>query len=196
LASIPGSHYPKNVNIWGSILHHGLPSEPERVCLMSYEFTLLLSREITEEESAVLLEGGCAGGVLTTDKLPTNPDVTVTRLDFDIEGPSLAEVLETALEAVKAMPDLMPASLTVPAQPSGAPDDDESAPALAIETSSNGDGEAPSESAEEPVAEPKAEKKATTKPRTKSRKRSPSTGSNGGNENSEPSSDSTELESV
>jgi hypothetical protein len=162
---------------------------------MSYEFTLLLSREITDEESTALREGGCAGAALTTDKLPTNPDVTVTRLDFDIEGPSLAEVIEAALEAVKAVPDLRPASLTVPAQPSGAPDDDESAPALAVASSSNGDVGAPSENAAEPVAEPKAEKKAS-KPKTTTRKRNSASGSNGSKENGKSSSEPTELESV
>ena len=90
---------------------------------MSYEFTLVLSREINDEESAALQKIGCAGASLTTAKLPTNADVTVTQMDFDIEGPSLAAVIESALEAVLTVPELSAASLIVPPQPSGLPDD-------------------------------------------------------------------------
>jgi hypothetical protein len=91
---------------------------------MSYEFTLVLSREITDEESEALQKVGCAGASLSTAKLPTNADVTVTQLDFDIDGASLAAVIESALEAVLTVPDLTAASLIVPPQPSGLTDDD------------------------------------------------------------------------
>lgn len=91
--------------------------------MMSYEFTLVLSREITDEESAALQKIGCAGSTLTTAKHPTNPDITVTQMDFDIEGSSLAAVIESALESVLTVPELSAASLIVPPQPSGLPDD-------------------------------------------------------------------------
>nr|WP_218008149.1 hypothetical protein [Herbidospora sakaeratensis] len=79
-------------------------------------FSLVLSREITDDESAVLREAGCAEAVFATDSLPTNADVTVTKMDFDdTVSPSLAEAIEAALEAVKKVPDLTVPGLTVPA---------------------------------------------------------------------------------
>ncbi len=81
-------------------------------------FSLVLSREITDDESAVLREAGCAEAVFATDSLPTNADVTVTKMDFDdTVSPSLAEAIESALEAVKKVPDLSVPGLTVPAVP-------------------------------------------------------------------------------
>jgi hypothetical protein len=91
---------------------------------VGHVFSLVLSREITDEESAVLREAGCAGAVFGTDSLPTNADVTVTKMDFDdTVSPSLAEAIESALEAVKQVPDLSVPGLTVPAVPK-APDAD------------------------------------------------------------------------
>jgi hypothetical protein len=85
---------------------------------VGHKFTLILSREITGDESALLSDAGCAAAVLGTDTLPTNADVTVTRMDFDdTASPSLAEAIESALEAVKKVPDLNVPGLTVPAQP-------------------------------------------------------------------------------
>jgi hypothetical protein len=89
---------------------------------VSYEFSLVLSREVTDDESAALLDAGPGSAVLTTAPLPTNADVTVTRLDFDTEAPTLAEAIRSALEAVKTVPDLSTTSLSVPAQPNGRPD--------------------------------------------------------------------------
>jgi hypothetical protein len=81
---------------------------------------LVLSREITDEESAVLREAGCTAATFGTDSLPTNADVTVTKMDFDdTVTPTLAEAIEAALEAVKSVPDLSVPGLTVPAQPAG-----------------------------------------------------------------------------
>jgi hypothetical protein len=81
---------------------------------------LVLSREITDGESAVLREAGCAAATFGTDSLPTNADVTVTKMDFDdTVTPTLAEAIEAALEAVKSVPDLSVPGLTVPAQPAG-----------------------------------------------------------------------------
>ena len=92
---------------------------------MGYRFSLVLSREITDEESAVLREAGCAAAVFGTDSLPTNAEVTVTSMDFDdIVSPSLAEAIESALEAVKEVPGLSVPGLTVPAQPAGPPDEE------------------------------------------------------------------------
>jgi hypothetical protein len=94
---------------------------------MSYEFTLVLNREITDEESDELRRGGCAGATLAPDVLPTNAEVSVTRLDFETDGPSLAEVITLALEAVQTVPGLKAASLRVPAQPGGeSPEEDAS----------------------------------------------------------------------
>lgn len=90
---------------------------------MSYEFTLILNRQISDEESETLQKEGCAGATFSTAPLPTNAAVTATRLDFDIDGPSLADVIKSALEAVKTVPDLSAASLEVPPQPNGAPAD-------------------------------------------------------------------------
>ncbi|WP_459800308.1 hypothetical protein [Herbidospora sp. RD11066] len=79
-------------------------------------FSLVLSREITDDESAVLREAGCAEAAFGTDSLPTNADITVTKLDFDdTVSPSLAEAIEAALAAVKNVPDLTVPGLTVPA---------------------------------------------------------------------------------
>lgn len=91
---------------------------------MGYKFSLVLSREITDEESATLKEGVCSAAVFGTDSLPTNAGVTVTKMDFDdIISPTLAEAIESALEAVKTVPDLSVPGLTVPAQPAGPVDE-------------------------------------------------------------------------
>jgi hypothetical protein len=88
---------------------------------MGYRFTLVLSREITDDESAVLEAAGCAGAIFAPDSLPTNAEVPVTKMDFDVTAsPSLAEAIESALEAVKNVPDLSVPGLTVPAQPAHA----------------------------------------------------------------------------
>jgi hypothetical protein len=89
---------------------------------MGFEFSLVLSREISKEESSDLLDSGCSGVVFTTDTLPTNAEVTVTKMDFDdTVSPSLAEAIESALEAVKKLPDLSASGLIVPAQPAERP---------------------------------------------------------------------------
>ena len=90
--------------------------------MMGFEFSLLLSREISKEELSDLLDSGCSGVVFTTDTLPTNAEVTVTKMDFDdTVSPSLAEAIESALEAVKKLPDLSASGLIVPAQPAERP---------------------------------------------------------------------------
>ena len=85
---------------------------------MGHKFSLVLSRVITDDESAILRDAGCACAVFTTDTLPTNAEVAVTRLDFDdTESPSLAEAIEAGLEAIKKVPELTVPGLTVPAVP-------------------------------------------------------------------------------
>ena len=88
---------------------------------MGHKFSLVLSREITDDESATLREAGCASAVFTADSHPTTPETRVTKVDLDDEvAPSLAEAIEAALEAVKTVPDLTVPSFTVPAQPANA----------------------------------------------------------------------------
>ncbi len=92
---------------------------------MGYRFSLVLSREISEDESSILREAGCASAVFGTDSLPTNAEVTVTKMEFDdAASPSLADAIESALEAVKKVPELSVPGLTVPAQPAHAPEAD------------------------------------------------------------------------
>jgi hypothetical protein len=89
---------------------------------MGYKFSLVLSREVSDEESAILQEAGCVSAVFGTDSLPTNAQVTVTKMDFDdTVSPSLAEAIESAFTAVKKVPDLSVPGLTVPAQSAQAP---------------------------------------------------------------------------
>lgn len=90
---------------------------------MGHRFSLVLSREITDDESVILQDAGCAGAIFATDSLPANADVPVTKMDFDdTVSPSLAEAIGSALEAVKKVPDLSVPVLAVPAQPARAPD--------------------------------------------------------------------------
>lgn len=87
---------------------------------MGYKFSLVLSREITDDESAILRGAGCEGAVFGTDTLPTNADITVAKMDFDdTASPSLADAIQSALDAVKSVPELTVPGLTVPAQPAG-----------------------------------------------------------------------------
>jgi hypothetical protein len=89
---------------------------------VGYKFTLVLSREITDDESAVLREADavCAEAIFGPDTLPTNADVPVTKMDIDdTTAATLADSIQAALDAVKAIPDLSVPGLTVPAQPAG-----------------------------------------------------------------------------
>ncbi|GAA1158485.1 hypothetical protein [Streptomyces javensis] len=103
---------------------------------MGYVFSLVLSREITEDEMTTL-KAGCVGAVdFGTDVLPTDAEVTVTRMDFDdAVSPTLADAIDAALAAVTEVSDLSVSELTVPAQPAGAEE-----------------GEAAAAEAKEPVA--------------------------------------------
>ncbi|WP_079058130.1 hypothetical protein [Streptomyces cellostaticus] len=91
---------------------------------MGHKFSLVLSRQITDEESVILQDAGFADATFATDSLPTNADVAVTKIDFDdAAAPSLAEAIESALETVKKVPDLTVPGLTVPAVPQSPADD-------------------------------------------------------------------------
>jgi hypothetical protein len=90
------------------------------VAAVGYKFSLILSREITGDESEILQKSGCSEALFMTDTLPTNADVTVTKMDFDdTVSPTLAEAIEAGLEAVKSVPDLSVPGLSVPAQSAG-----------------------------------------------------------------------------
>ncbi len=85
---------------------------------MGHKFSLVLSREITDDESELLQEAGCVGAVFAKDTLPTDAGVPVTKVDVDDTlSPSLAEAIEAALEAVRKVPDLSVPGLNVPAVP-------------------------------------------------------------------------------
>lgn len=95
---------------------------------MSYEFSLVLSRKITDAEAETLIAAGPGGVALGATSLPTDAAVTVTRLDFDTEATTLAEAINQALAALKELPDLTAASLEVPAQSGEGPDGTDDSP--------------------------------------------------------------------
>ncbi|MFF1307343.1 hypothetical protein [Streptomyces sp. NPDC058307] len=92
---------------------------------MGHTFTLVLDRKITDEESESMKKAGCDGAEFTTGAHPTNADILVTRLDIDTEAASLAEAIQSALDAVKTVPDLSAPGLFVPPQRNAAPGQDE-----------------------------------------------------------------------
>ena len=123
---------------------------------MGYKFTLVLSREITEEESVTLREMVSPGVVFGNDTFPTNAEIPVTKMDFDdTNSPSLAESIESALEAVRKVADLTVPGLSVPAQPAG-PETEESKVVV-------GEVVAAGTAVEEPDAQRKSRKKASAK---------------------------------
>ena len=135
---------------------------------MGYRFSLVLSREISDEESATLQEAGCVSAVFGSDTLPTNAQVSVTKMDFDdTASPSLAEAIESALEAVKKVPDLSVPGLTVPAQPAHAVTDE---PGVVAGTVVGDDSETVAQAPAEAVAaevEPAKKANGTKKPAAK-----------------------------
>jgi hypothetical protein len=107
---------------------------------VGYKFTLVLSREITDEESEILRKvgGGCADAVFGPDTLPTNAEVPVTKMDFDdTVSATLAEAIQAGLDAVKEVPDLSVPGLTVPAQPAGPVTEEEQPEGTATETATH-----------------------------------------------------------
>lgn len=84
---------------------------------MGYKFTLILNREITDDESAILRNAGCENTIFSSDTLPTNSAVSVTKMDFDTTSfPTLADAIQAGLDAVTKVPDLSVSGLNVPAQ--------------------------------------------------------------------------------
>lgn len=129
---------------------------------MGYRFTLVLSREVNAEEAAALEEAGCAGAVFGPDTLPTNAEIPVTKMDFDVTAaPSLAEAIESALEAVKKVPELSVPGLIVPAQPAHAEteDKDRVVEGVVVETEAAETGPA----AKKPAAKKPASKRPAAK---------------------------------
>lgn len=101
---------------------------------MGHTFTLVLNRTITDEESESLQKAGCAGAEFTTAAHPTNADTLVTRLDIATQAPSFAEAIQSALDAVKTIPDLKAASLIVPPQKKDDPVREETEPVAPAES--------------------------------------------------------------
>jgi hypothetical protein len=88
------------------------------VANVGHKYSLILSREVTHEESEILQESGCYGATFVTDSLPTDPNVTVTKVDIDdTVSPSLEKAIESGLEAANKVPELSVAGLNVPALP-------------------------------------------------------------------------------
>ncbi|MGW2278065.1 hypothetical protein [Streptomyces sp. NPDC001770] len=88
---------------------------------MVYRFSLVLNREVNDQEKVALKEVSPADITFVDDTLPTNADVPVTRIEFEDEvTPTLAEAIEAGFEAVKAVPELSVPGLSVPAQPATA----------------------------------------------------------------------------
>jgi hypothetical protein len=161
---------------------------------VGYRFTLVLSREITDEESAILQEAGCSGAIFAPDSLPTNAEVPVTKMDFDVtESPSLAEAIESALEAVKKVPDLSVPGLTVPAQPAHAEDP--------VQAGDPGHAEAGEQGAviegvvveEKPAARKARARKAATTTKPAAKKAAAANGTNGTNGHSAPAENGTAV---
>jgi hypothetical protein len=106
---------------------------------MGFTFSLVLNREISDQESSALRSAGCSSAVFATGSLPTCAEVTVTKMDFDdTVSPSLAKAIESALEAVKKVPDLSVPGLIVPAQPAERQDEDAPAEAVVAKDEQNG----------------------------------------------------------
>jgi hypothetical protein len=87
---------------------------------LGYRFTLILNREITDDEAAILRDAGCADAVFGPDTLPTNASIPVTKVDVDTTAfPTLADAIQAGLDAAMKVPDLSVPGLDVPAQPAG-----------------------------------------------------------------------------
>jgi len=70
---------------------------------MGHKFSMVLSREITNDESATLLQAGCGNTIFAIHSLPSDADVPVTKMDFD---DTVSEAIGAAFEAVKKVSDL------------------------------------------------------------------------------------------
>ena len=93
---------------------------------MTYRFSLVLNRKVTDQETVTLKEVSQANMSFVGDTLPTNAEIAVTRIDFENDvAPTLAEAIEAGFEAIKAIPELSIPGLSVPAQPATADDSEE-----------------------------------------------------------------------
>jgi hypothetical protein len=137
---------------------------------------------ISDEESAILREAGCAGAVFAEDSLPTTAEMPVTRVDVDdCVSASLEAAIEAGLAAVREVPDLSVLGLTVEPQPAFPPDSEAGTviqgQGSVIEVTATADAATEDGTAtEEPAAEETtAAKKASTKkasPRTSAKESS------------------------
>jgi hypothetical protein len=128
---------------------------------VGYKFSLVLSREINDEESSILQGAVPADPIFGTDSLPTDAEITVTKMEFDdTVSPSLADAIESALDAVKKVPDLSVPGLTVPAQPAGPPAED---PPVLVGEVVEDDLDTKKATASKPAARKPAAKKASTR---------------------------------
>lgn len=85
-----------------------------------FKFSAVLTREITEEEWAILQEAGCAGGTLSTSVLPVSDNLVVTQIDFEkAEAETLYDAMLRVLDALTKVPKLSAFSLDVPEQAVG-----------------------------------------------------------------------------
>ena len=128
---------------------------------MGHKYSLILSREITQEESEILREAGCYGATFVTDSLPTDPDVKVTKVDVeDAVSESLEKAIESGLEAAKKVPELGVPGLYVPALPvekkAGHPEVIAGEVIDVVPSAENEEEEAAAEASVNPVANGKA----------------------------------------
>jgi hypothetical protein len=88
---------------------------------MGHHFSLILDRELTEQETVTLKEESTANILFASATLPTDAAVSVTRVTFEDDvTPTLAEAIEAGFEAVRTIPNLTIPGLSVPAQPPAA----------------------------------------------------------------------------
>jgi hypothetical protein len=89
----------------------------DEVTALGHKFSVILSRQITDEESVILQDAGRSGATFGIDSLPADADVSVTKIDFDdVVSPSLGEAIQAALEAVNTLPNLSVPLMSVPVQ--------------------------------------------------------------------------------
>ncbi|MEW1552336.1 hypothetical protein [Streptomyces tsukubensis] len=92
---------------------------------MGHHFSLILDREVTEQETVALKEKSGASMSFATVALPTDAEVAVTRITFEDDvTATLAEAIEAGFEAVRAIPGITIPGLSVPAQPAADDADD------------------------------------------------------------------------
>jgi hypothetical protein len=96
---------------------------------MSYEFTLVLNREITDEEARMIRDSVASDFTISQAVSETQDNPTTTQLDFKKDASSLEEAITAALEGVRSVPDLSAGSLIVPPYGGAEPAAEEPVPA-------------------------------------------------------------------